>query len=509
MNYYYIIPLLMCVCLVGCRVGPQYHPPCVEAPQQWKNDNTAEAIQHPLPPISFWWEVFQDDVLNDLEVQAIMANPDLFIAMARVEEAWAVAGIRRADLFPKLNLNPSYSSTGILYKAFIPPGLPFGNQVPDTFRIHQMQYNLPLNMIYEVDLWGKYRSQYESAFDNAQAQEEAYQTVLLTLTSNLASSYYHVRFLDAVTQLLLDTIHARRNAYNILKTRYDKGLINFGDVANAALELTNTESEYYEVMRQRGLQENIIATLIGVPASDFEICYAPFLEIPPAIPAGIPSRVLQRRPDIAQAEREMASEHAQVNVAHASFYPDLELTGTLGFSSPVLKDFLTWKSRLWSIGANVAQTVFDAGRKTSDLEAAWARFDQASGTYQKQVLVAFQEVEDALNDLEFKAKQSESLKASVSSATQATQIASNRYKQGLVSYIDVVYNERSQIDVQRNYVGVLRERYQATIRLIKALGGCWDQGDSVPLEPLPKGMNPLDSHYGKVLKNSISYAPTI
>lgn len=479
MKKVFVISTFLLLSLFGCRVGPRYHSPCTEVPLQWKTPQVEEDIEvevEPIPAICNWWEIFHDADLNNLEEQAVENNPNLYVAMARINEAWALAGVSLADLFPQFNLNPSYSNTGMLFKIFLPstfanifPGVTIPSIKP--FRIHQLLYSIPLNMNYELDLWGKYRSQYDSDIRNAQAKEEAYYTALLSLTSDLASSYFNLRFLDTLIDIYKDTIGLRQKFYELAQSRFKTGLTNYSDVLSAHLELSNTESQYEDALRQRGLQENMIAAFIGVPASEFTLPHMPLDSTPPNVPAGIPSTILQRRPDIAEAERNMASEHAIVGVAYASFFPSFELTGTLGFSSPTFRDFLTWKSRLWSIGTNVAQTVFDAGRKKSNLEIAWARFDEANGNYQQTVLTAFKEVEDSLTNLEYEKKQSDSLQNSVSDATRLTRISISRYQQGLANYIEVVTNERSQLDAQRSYINVLGQRYQSTIQLIKALGG--------------------------------------
>lgn len=471
--------------LSGCRVGPKYQPPCTEAPIEWKHQDEIplECTQEQLPPLCNWWEVFQDSELNALESQAVDNNPNLSVAMARIEEAWALLDVDRANLYPQLTLSPTYINASALFKATTPPSTnPPGINIPtpsiqNPFRIHQILYILPMLLSYELDLWGKYRSQVDSDFRNAQAKYEAYRTALLSLTSDLASSYFNLRFLDTTIQLLQDTIESRRTTYKLAKTRYDNGLTNVADLTSASLELSNTESEYFDAVRQRGLQENVIATLIGMPASEFCIAPMPLEQTPPAVPAGIPSTILLRRPDIAEAERNMASQHAEIGVAYASFFPTFQLTTVFGYLSPTWKDFLTWKSRLFAFGGDMMQTIFDGGRKSGNYEMAIAKFNETYGTYRQQVLTAFREVEDALNNLEFQKKQSDSLQQSVDEATKLTALSMNRYKQGLTNYIEVVTNERSELNAKRSYVNLLSARYQSTVQLIKALGGGWDCKD--------------------------------
>lgn len=469
---------LLIFLLSGCRLGPTYKPPCTPVPEEWKQPSPP--CETP-PTIGFWWEVFADETLSKLEVESIQNSPTLFVALERVVEARALAGVAKSDLYPQLTINPAYSDIGQLFKIFLPnvaatdPALvsPFAT-IPRIFRIHQFQYFLPLNLNYELDLWGKLRGRYDSAYLNAEAQVEAWQVALLTLTTDLATSYFQLRALDTQIDVLNATLEARNKNLALTQARFDKGLANAIDVSNATLEFSNVEAELYDTIRLRRLQENMIAMFVGMPASLFCLEHNPLTEPPPCIPASLPANILLQRPDIAQAERTMAAEHAMIGVAYASFFPSINLTGTLGFSSPDLREFLKWKSRYWAIGSNGAQTVFDGGRNCDNVQVAWARFEQANGNYQQQVLIAFQEVEDALNNIEQQTKQATALQRSVAAASQTNTLSLNRYKKGLVSYFDVVNSEKSELDAKRNLTSVLGVQYVSTIQLIKALGGSWN-----------------------------------
>jgi outer membrane protein, multidrug efflux system len=472
MKNFRVLSLIFLTLLLGCRLGPPYETPSPVIPQEWKGEHP-EAV---LPPcFTYWWEVFGDENLNVLEQAAVENNPSLYAALQSVVSARAVAGVKKADLYPQLNLNPSYSNQELLFQSFLPSGLsvPGLAALGSPFRFHELQYQLPLNMNYEIDLWGKLRGKYDSAFYNAQAQEEAFYTALLTLTTDLANAYFQVRSFDAQIEILKKTIETREKNYKLNKTRYDKGLVNFLDVTQAETDLANSAATYEDTVRARNLQENKIAVLIGTPASIFCMEANPIKEPPPTIPAGVPSDILRQRPDIAQAERAMASEHALIGVAYASFFPSLSLTGALGFSSPDFSQFLKWISRLWMIGANANENIFDGGRNCSNLEEAVANFKEANGNYQQTILTAFQEVEDALNNLEQEAKQSKQLTLAVQSSTKSTQLAMNRYYHGLGTYLQVVDNERTQLQTELSLANLLGLRYMATIQLIKALGGSW------------------------------------
>jgi multidrug efflux system outer membrane protein len=468
----YFCFLLFFSLLTSCHVGPDYNPPCPLIPEEWKAPTYADI---PTVREEFWWEVFGDPLLNSLELEAIQNSPNLFVAFERIIEARAQAGIVGADLYPQFNLNPNYLNQETLIKIPIPlstipiPGLNIGPNI----RFHQITYTLPLAMNYEVDLWGKYRDQYDAALYNAAGQEEAYRTALLTLTTDLASSFYALRSLDAQIDFLTDIIKLFQKNYDLNQLRYKKGVANELDVAEAEVQLKNSESNLFDVQRMRTLQENMIAALMGIPASDFHLDHNPLKDPPPPVPASLPSEVLLQRPDVAQAEFNMASENALVGAAYASFFPSLSLTGALGYSSPDLKNFLTWKSRLWSMGASIVQTIFDGFRKYYDLEAEKARYQEAVGNYLQTVVTAFQEVEDALNNIEYQAKEYKSLEASVKAAKKATHIANQRYRQGLVNYFEVVQIQTTEVQTETNQINVLGSQYQSTIQLIKALGGQW------------------------------------
>lgn len=457
--------------LYGCQVGPRYHPPETKAPEQWKHP-TQETDT--VACVDNWWEIFNDPRLNELEEYAIENNVNLFVVMDKVAQARAQVGIARADLFPQLNIQPVYNNQATFDKLFLPSSSSSkAAKVNPYLREHALQYWLPLNLSYEVDLWGMIRDQYYSAIYNYEALEQQYLSALLILTSDVASTYFQIRALDTLTDLYKETIVTRKKAYQINLDRYKYKIIDNLAVAQSGLDLSNVESLYSDTIRQRELEVDALATLLGIPASEFCIEPMSLLDLPPVVPAGIPSDVLLQRPDIAEAERTMASEHALIDSAVANFFPSVVLTGGLGYESPDLKNFLQWISRYWQLGANINQTFFDGGRKASQLELAWANFMQAGDTYQQTVLVAFQEVEDALANLEWLAKESISVQKSVNFAKDAYQISMDRYLRGVDFYLQVVDNERQLLDNQRALTGILEQQYIATIQLIKALGGSW------------------------------------
>lgn len=470
MKNLFLILILIFAC-VGCRVGPTYKRPAVYTPAHWKAPSN-EVVQAPI--VNNRWEVFQDETLNYLEWRAVENNPTLGVAVEKVMEARALVEVSGANLFPQLTLNPLYTDTGELFKIFVPTGLiPAGSKIPSVFRIHQFQYFLPINLNYEFDLWGKIRNQYDSATYNFEASVWDFRSIMLTLTSDLASSYFQLRGLDYQIEILLNTIELRKKEVALAESRFKEGITTKIDYTSAEVNLANAETSLLDAKRMRTLQENLIATLIGIPSSLFCLPPNPLQILPPVIPAGIPSNILLRRPDIAEAERKIASENALVGAAYADYFPTLNLTDVIGSFSPDLKHFLTWKSRYWQIGLSSNQVIFDGGRVEGNLAAEWARFGQASYNYQQTVLTAFQEVEDSLNNIEYQLKEHNTLQRAVSAARETARLSLQRYRLGVVNYLEVTVNDRIRLEAELNYANTLTQQYVSTVQLIKALGGGW------------------------------------
>lgn len=484
-----VIFISLLLVLGGCRLGPTYHAPQMAAPQQWKSP---EECSEELPNVAHWWQLFQDPYLEQLEEDALAHNKGLRMALQRVIEARAVAGISEADLFPNITLNPSYSNTNNLFKLLLPPNLAgpgagtgagapglFGNNNGNklVYRVQQLQFSLPITMNYELDLWGKLRAHYDSANMSAQAQAEALSTVLLTLTTDLASHYFALRTLDSQLETMHGLVRAMRDELQLSEARYRKGLIGQADVLQADIQVTNEEASLYDLLRERRQHENAIAVLIGLAAAELSIEPMPLCGEPVKIPALLPSEVILQRPDLRQAEREAAAEHALIGAAFASYFPSIQLTGSLGFFSPDLQEFLTWKSRYSSVGTNVSQVLFDAGKTSSNVSVAWARFHEASYSYQEKVLTAFQEVEDALQGISLQSLQAERLRQSLQTAQDSRELSQQRYSNGLVPYMEVLSSQRGLLEATMNETTVQGARYQSTVQLIKALGGAWNRGN--------------------------------
>lgn len=468
------------VLISGCSVGPSYTPPCIDVPSEWKNNDECNGCEEgeagsivELAELDYWWQVFDDVKLEELEEYAIENNRDLYVAYERIKEARALMGIAASEFYPQINLNPLYTNTGELIKIFGGASSGTTTTGANVFRAHELLYFMPVNLSYEVDLWGKIRDQYDAAKYHWLAQEKDYEVVMLSLTTNLAIAYYQLRAVDSQIDLLLGVLKTRQKAFEINKARYDEQITFYADVSLAAEEVDTVLVQYNESVRQRGVLEDQIAVLIGVPASEFCLEHMPLEGEPPCIPSGIPSEVLLRRPDIAEAEYNVKSGNALVKEAYSLFFPSLTLTSTGGFESPIFRDFLKWISRYWMLGAQIDQLIFDGFKTPYNLDLQIARFKEASGEYQQQVLIAFQEVEDALTDIDSYAKQYDVAVDTVQWAQKTYQLYLDRYMLGVIYYINVADAERDLLNYQITVNALEGFRYVSTIQLIKALGGGW------------------------------------
>lgn len=468
-----LYPLIIFITLFfsGCKLGKKYEVPPSSVPEKWKEkDETTTAKRS----FENWWEIFDDKKLHELEKQVVDQNFDLFVALQKVIEARAAAGIKKADLFPQINLNPRYGNVLELIELYgIPTGIVPG--LRSIVRVHETNYALPLTMSYEVDFWRKYRGQYDSALYKADAFHEAFRSTLLSITSELASHYYHLRTVDTELKLLEETISAQEKIVHYYERRYVAGLSTYIDFLQVEKEYKELQAEYSDLQRQRRLFENAIAILVGVPASDFHISPSSLAVSIPSVPVGLPSTILTKRPDVAQAEREMAAEHTLIGVALSNFFPSFTLTGGLGSSSPDLKNFLDWKSRLLKWGVDIVQSVIDGGRKLSKLEEAWARFRQAEGSYQQTVLTALQEVENALTSVAQTKEEASSLEESFEIASSIHALSYLRYEKGLVDLLEYLQSKIKKLRSERAWINRVGKEYQSTVELIKSIGGDWDE----------------------------------
>ncbi len=478
------LPLLALFFLAGCHLGPRYREPCTAVPEEWKTctiSASADLAEN-------WWEIFEDPELASLEQQVLENNRDLYVALEKVAESRAVAGVAKSGLYPQVYLTPSFNNISELIELYgVPQGLFPG--LKTITRVKEQFYQLPVSMAYEVDLWGKFRGTYNAANIYAQAQDEAVRVTWLTVSTEAASHYFNLRALDTQLDLLKQVEALQKRIVDLTRSRFEAGIVSYLDYLEAEKLLSDTDAEYQDTLRQRALFENAIAALLSTIASEFHLPHRPLCLEPPQIPAGLPSQLLIRRPDLAQAERNMASFHEWIGVAYSTYFPGISLTSALGYSSPDLSQFLTWTGRLWQLGVNIAQVLFNGGRNRSYVNAAFARFNEAKGAYEQAVFNAFQEVEDALSNVKQYHGQWSCLQNAYQSSFDFSKLSSLRYEKGVVGYLQALQAEKAEIDAKRQWMNALGQRYQASIQLIKALGGGWEsrRGEGEGLDPCGSG----------------------
>jgi multidrug efflux pump len=448
-------------------IGPDYHQPSNSVPSEYKSEELgAWKAGRPLDnvPKGSWWQVFEDERLNELESQALASNQDLKAAFARVDQARATARVARSELMPNLNFDPSY-----VRQRYSPNQDPsFGNVTANTF-------STPLDLSYEVDLWGRVRRSFESARADAQASLASYYGVLLRLQGDVAQNYFAIRALDAEILIVNGTVDLRKQQVQLVQSRFNGGIGNDLDVAQAQTELATTEAEAASLERRRAELENAIAILVGANPSSFHLAADTnqWRPQPPDIPAGLPGELLERRPDIAEAERQLASANARIGVAKASFFPVLTLTGSGGYVSADIDSLFKWDSRTWSFGPSLTLPLFAGGRNKANYRRSQAAYQESVAHYRQQVLVAFGDVEDSLSGIHHLSTQAEAQGRAVTNARRAANLATDRYRSGIVSYLEVVDASREALQAERGEAQLSGQRLIATVQLIKAMGGGW------------------------------------
>jgi len=467
--------LLCALVLAGCAVGPDYHrpPPGGSLPAQWKAGSPWKEGQPRDAEIKqSFWEVFDDAVLTGLEQEATTNSPDLLAAFERVEQARAVARITRADLFPGLSFDPNGNRTHYSANRTSQPGSPLLGYTGNDFL-------LPLDLSYEIDLWGRIRRSFRAAREQAQASAAAYQTVLLSLQAEVAQTYFMIRSIDLNRRVVAETVALRKKNLTLVESLHRGGADSAVDVAQAVTELSSAEADLVGLELRRAQLENALAVLCGQNSSSFSLVETARLYQPPAIPIGLPADLLERRPDVAEAERSMAAASEGIGIAKAAFFPAIQLTGSAGVESMDLKDIFNWESRAWTIGPNVSLPLFQGGRNRAGLQRAQAAYQEAVAQYRSQVLVAFREVEDGLVGLRLLKEQYEAQMRALDAAKQVADLSLIRYKEGLVSYLEVVVADRTELENEILTYDLNGQRIVTTVQLIKALGGGWKTDDAM------------------------------
>lgn len=469
--------------VVGCSVGPNYKRPSAPSATKW---DVAEPWRESAPkdsiPKGQWWTVFRDDDLNSLEAQALAANQTLKVSLARLEQARAVAAIQVATLFPTLSTSPSVERQRL-------SGNRATNGVPITLRpVTQSTYAVPFTVNYEVDLFGRRRRSIEAAEASYQANAADVENVRLLVTSQLAGDYFNLRELDSELQILTRTVEALRRGLELVNSRHAGGVASGLDVAQEETLLNTTRTQAVLLQQQRKQFEDAISVLVGQPAPDFHIAARVLSAEPPELDSGLPSDLLERRPDIAEAEREMAVANAQIGVAQAAYYPSLNLFGQGGWQAADITKLANASSAFWALGANVAQDIFTGGARRAQLQFARAGYDANVASYRQTVLIAFQEVQDEITGLTVLIQAQQTQQEAVDAARRTLNISTSRYSGGLVSYLDVVTAQQNLLTDEQQLAVIRGQRLVSSVLLVKALGGGWDASSlaAVQVKPKPK-----------------------
>jgi multidrug efflux system outer membrane protein len=455
-------PVLASLFACACNVGPDYKRPDVVLPANFGSANAQDAEQRPIAPD--WWKVFGDPDLDALQMAALTANYNLRAAAARVVEARAAARAVGGQQYPSIAFNPSISRARISGNANVNSS---GHGTTLTTAA------IPLDLAYEVDVWGRVRRAVESADATAQASADDFGVVLLTLTSDVAQNYFTLRSFDAQEEILARSIELFRQQVDMTTTQRNAGLVGQADLLQAQTQLDATIALEVDVRRQRKDTEHALAILTGKPPSEVVIAARKLEGDPPAIPAGVPADLLRQRPDVAEAEHDLVAANASIGVATASYYPDINLSAAAGFLSVDLQKVFDWQSRIWSLGASLAQPIYQGGKLDAQLEQSRAHYDELAANFQNAVLNALADVENSLTDIHMRADAFTSQQHAVDYAREYLRLAQLQYRQGLIGYLQVIDAERTLLTNELTAAQLLNLRYGSTVLLIKALGGGW------------------------------------
>jgi outer membrane protein, multidrug efflux system len=466
----------------GCSVGPRYSRPTAPtpAPDAWKTQPPWEqAAPKDAIPKGSWWQVFHDPTLDAYEKQLLQANQSLVAAHDRLEQARSMARVATADMFPQLSTDPSAvrerGSANRPLNGQVPTIVnPVTGVVQPITAYTQSVYSVPFSLSYEVDLFGRVRHNVEAANASLQSTAADLQNVQLVLTAELAADYFSLRELDTEWQVVQESVGYQRKGLALVNNRHEGGIASGLEVAQQSALLDSTLSQLALVQQSRAQYEHAIAVLLGQAASNLSVPVAPLQVTPPPVPLGVPSDVLERRPDISRAERLMAYQNAQVGIARSAFYPHITLGGSGGWQSRDLGALLDAPSLFWSLGADALQPIFEGGRNRANLAAARSAYDQSVANYRQSVLTAFQEVEDGISNLSTLSQALATQGAAVEDARRALAIANNRYIGGVTSYLDVITAQTTLLTSERLETQLLGQQMVSSVYLVKALGGGWD-----------------------------------
>lgn len=452
--------------LTSCTVGPDFAAPDLKLPGRWKQSSATEAA---TPAPDTWWTLFRDNELNTLVDRALAGNQELAGALARVQSARALSQIERAGWFPQLGILNTTTFERLSAKS-VGANLPAGASLPE---LERDRYRLFLDLNYELDLWGRVRRGVEGARAREQAQRDLVDAQRLIVAAEVARHHFLTASLEAQGRILKETVALRQEALDLQNSRFQGGLANEMDVARARTELELTRADLVAIERQRGSLEHALAVLCGEPPAGFEKQRSARLPAPPRVPAGLPSTVLQRRPDLRAAEQNLRAANAAIGVATADFFPSFRLVGTAGLESVGSEDFLQGRAKAANLGPQVTLPIFQGGRLLGGLRGARARHEEAIAAYKQTVLTALREVEDALLDARTFERQRAAVAAAVAAAQETAKLSRLRYDRGLSNYFEVVDAERVVLAARLSQAQLDGQRLVAAVQMLRALGGGW------------------------------------
>lgn len=470
-----IAMLILVAALAGCTMAPAYHPPVVTLPAAFKEAGPwVPASPANVAPPDVWTTLFHDPQLDRLERQLANTNPTLAGAVARYDAARAYLARARSDLLPSVAIGTQLTDNRQSDSRPLR-----GSNQPDLYAADTIAGSIG----YELDLWGRVRNQVAAGRAEAEASADDVAAVKLSLSGELASAYVALRGADQQIALLSNTVDDYAQADALTERRFRGGIASGVDTGRSGTQLDEARAQLSDVMAARALIEHAIASLVGVPASSFSIAPATTGLAMPAIPAGLPSTLLERRPDIAAAERRMMAANAEIGVARAAFFPSIALGGQGGFQNTALAGLISAPNLFWSVGPSAVLSLFDGGRRHAQIALARADWDQATAAYRGTVLKAFQDVEDSLSQLHLVGEEAAAEQRAETQAAQVEALSLNRYIKGAVTYLDVVTAQTTALRIRRAVIELTTRRLQASVRLARATGGGWREGDPVPRAP--------------------------
>jgi len=460
------------VCTLGCTVGPGYKRPTAQVPDAWKGAGPWQtAAPKDAIPKGAWWQIFHDAELDRLEQELLQANQSLVAAQDRLSQARALARVASAAYFPTLSADPNGQ------RQRISGNRPVLGSTTATAPVTQNVFTIPFSVSYELDLFGRVRRNLEAANASLQGSAADLENVRLVLSAELAADYFNLRELDREAGVVRESVEIQQKGLDLVNHRHEGGVANGLEVAQQAALLDSTATQLSLVLQQRAQFEHAIAVLTGKSASVFNVVEAPFDAAPPAIPTGVPSEILERRPDVATSERQMAFENAQVGLATAAFYPHITLSGTGGWESRDIATLVSAPSAFWSLGGDILQPIFNGGRNRANLAASRAAYDESVANYRESVLVAFQQVEDGLSGLALLDQAAKTQQTAVADSRRALDIANSRYVGGVTTYLDVITAQSTLLSNERLATQLLGQQMVTSVFLVKALGGAWDASE--------------------------------